>query len=111
MTLFVSSYERAPYLVLEPQGRIGGKSSAEFYTRVKDILSDALEGDVILNLSHVDFIDSSGLGALVAINSHLARNKRRLVLTGVMDNLLSLLKVTNLYSILTIADSVDDVVK
>jgi anti-sigma B factor antagonist len=108
MTLFVSSYKRAPYLVLEPQGRIGGKSSSDFYTRVKGILADAPEGDVILNLGHVDFIDSSGLGALVAINSHLARHERRLVLAGVMDNLLGLLKITNLYSILTIVNSVDD---
>jgi anti-anti-sigma factor len=111
MTLFVSFSERAPYLVLEPQGRIGGKSSAEFYTRVKDILADAPEGDVILNMSNVDFIDSSGLGALVAINSHLARNGRKLILAGVMDNLLALLKITNLFSILTIVRSVDDAVK
>ena len=109
MTVFIKSYVREKYVIIEPEGRIGGESSIDFYTQVKEVVSEMPDADVIVNFRAVDFIDSSGLGSLVAINSHLVRNGRRLVLAGVMDNLLGLLKITNLFSILKIVDTVDDV--
>lgn len=60
---------------------------------------------VVLDLGPVDFIDSSGLGAL--INGHKTLETRgRLVLAGASPKILSLLKLTRLDRVFTIAPSV-----
>ena len=108
MSIVIATRSAGKFLVVEVKGRIGGESSIEFYRTTKEILTDSLESDIIIDFSQVDFIDSSGLGSLVAINSHLVKNDRRLILSGVMDSLMGLLKITNLISILTIVKTVED---
>jgi anti-anti-sigma factor len=98
------------HLIVEIKGRIGGESSIEFYQKVKDIAADNPEADVVLDFKDVDFIDSSGLGSLVAINSHLLKNQRTLILASVPDNLTGLLKITNLTTILSIVDRIEDAI-
>lgn len=108
--MFIGTELKKDYLIIRVRGRIGGESSIDFYRQVREIADNDEEIPVIIDFSQVDFIDSSGLGSLVAINSHLVKQGRRLILSGVLENLLGLLKITNLYSILQIVDRVEDVV-
>ena len=108
--MFIGTELKNDYLIIRVRGRIGGESSIDFYKQVREIADNDEEAAVIIDFAQVDFIDSSGLGSLVAINSHLVKQGRRLILSGVLENLLGLLKITNLYSILQIVDKVEDVV-
>ena len=108
MSMFIDTDTRDKYLIIRIKGRIGGESSIDFYKVIKGIVDDEPDNDVIIDFAEVDFIDSSGLGSLVAINSHLVKVGRTLILSGVLDNLLGLLKITNLHTILKIVDTVDD---
>jgi len=55
---------------------------------------------MILDMEDVDFIDSSGLGSLVAINTSLAKVKQKLIIKNCPENLMGLMKITNLDRIL-----------
>jgi anti-sigma B factor antagonist len=62
---------------------------------------------VILDLSEVPYIDSSGLGSLVS--AYVSRQKagRRVALSGVNDRVLHLFEVTRTDSLFLIFDTVD----
>lgn len=46
-------------------------------------LGETAEADVVIDLSRVDFVDSSGVGALVFLYKRLAERERSLTLRGV----------------------------
>ena len=68
--------------------------------------TDGGAGPVILDLGVVDFIDSSGLGAIVAVMKHLGRD-RRLHLAALLPNVDRVFRLTRMDSVFAIHDSVD----
>jgi|AutmiccommuBRH23_1029490.scaffolds.fasta_scaffold17607_3 anti-sigma B factor antagonist len=72
--------------------------------------TDGGTGPVILDLGRVDFIDSSGLGSIVAVMKHLGR-ERRLHLADLQPNVDRVFRLTRMDSIFpihaTVADATD----
>lgn len=60
---------------------------------------------VTVDLRDVGFVDSSGLGALVAVHHFAAANGSRLVVRDVPPHVRNLLALTRLDSLLTVEDS------
>lgn len=63
---------------------------------------DAGSTRLALDLSEVQLLTSAGLGALITLDRECRARKGRLVLFGVSDQLLSLLKVTRLDRVFSI---------
>jgi anti-sigma B factor antagonist len=59
---------------------------------------------IILNLADVKYVDSSGLGEMVAALTTAARRGGDIVLLNVSENVLHLLKVTKLATVFAIYD-------
>jgi anti-sigma B factor antagonist len=73
MALEITQREREGITVLEMKGRITlGKESTLLRDKCSELLAAGIT-NVVFNLEHVDFIDSTGLGALV-ICATSARN-------------------------------------
>ena len=67
--------------VIAPEGELDIAHVADF----RAVLLDAADGDatrLVVDLSNVTFIDSSGLGALVEMHNRLRRDKRQLVVVA-----------------------------
>ena len=62
-------------------GQLDAYSEKQFKTYVDDVLNANLSS-VVLELSNIDFLDSSGLGALVQIAKHCNDSKRSFILVG-----------------------------
>lgn len=82
---------RSEELSLEPEtresetfvrarGRIASSTAASFESTLRDIVSH--NHRVVLDLTNVDYIDSSGLGSLVAVYMHASRTKCELELAN-----------------------------
>lgn len=74
-------------------------------TPFKDAMRRAVEAGgstVVLDLQRVDFIDSSGLGALIAVLKSL-QGQRALVLTGLQPNVERVMRLTRMDSVFIIA--------
>ncbi len=68
-------------LVIAPQGELDFASVGAFRDAVTEAAARAEPG-VVVDLSEVSFIDSSGLGALVDLHLRLRRDSRRLAVVA-----------------------------
>jgi anti-sigma B factor antagonist len=96
-------------IVLEVlESRLGADKAAAF----KEAVGRHLNGDVlsiVLDLSKVDFIDSSGLGAILSIFKRLPKGSE-LILCGATDTVTSMFKLTRLDRVFTMKKTVDEAV-
>ncbi len=98
------------HLIIRLTGRIAGEASIESYRQIKALAEKHSPLNIVLDFKKLTFIDSSGLGFLVAVNSTLLKQNRTLTLSSVPDNLMSLLRMTNLDKVLKIVSSTENVV-
>lgn len=78
--------------------------------RFKDLMREVTAQPstrVVLDLSEVEFLDSSGLGAVVAVMKALAPG-RRLELAGLRPNVEKVFRLTRMDSVFRIHTSVED---
>ena len=100
MALEIKQREREGILILDLKGRItvgeeAGVLRAEFGTLIG-------AANVILNLQHVEYIDSTGLGALVLGFTSLRKRGGRLILENLNRRNLELLLFTKLTTVFEI---------
>ncbi|MFH1175789.1 MAG: STAS domain-containing protein [Acidobacteriota bacterium] len=91
-------WEEAGLTVLEVRGNVKvGESSQQFASELQDIL-DTTQTGVLIDVSNIDYVDSTGIGELVGYLLKFSQAKRRLALFRPQDRLVSLLKLTRLES-------------
>jgi len=102
--------EKAGITVLRLSGEMhGGQKNLELVDIVKDLASkDKL--DIVINLSRVKWISSTGLGILVSARSSLAKEGGIVKLCEPNDRILGILQVTRLNVIFDVFDSEDEAI-
>jgi len=94
--------------VVDLDGRIVlGEETNQLRERVKSLLGEGKK-KVLLNLSNVSFIDSSGLGALVASHSSAKADGASLRLCNLGGKFHELLQITKLYTVFEVSDTEED---
>lgn len=84
------------------QDRIDAASAIQFKDRLREL--GRLPGNpVVLDLSQVQFMDSSGLGAVVAVMKMLGP-ERRLELSGLTPTVMKVFRLTRMDSIFVLHD-------
>lgn len=106
MQLQIDVTQRHGYTILSPQGEIDFATGPQ----LKDAINERLiAGDVnlVMDLQAVDFIESTGLGALIGgrRRAHALKGSLRLVCTE--EQLLKIFRITGLDKVFAIYDSVE----
>ncbi len=106
MQLQIDVTQRHGYTILSPQGEIDFATGPQ----LKDAINERLiAGDVnlVMDLQAVDFIESTGLGALIGgrRRAHALKGSLRLVCTA--EQLLKIFRITGLDKVFAIYDSVE----
>lgn len=89
--------------------RIDAHNSAE----LKEYLSQMIERgerQIIVQLEHVRFIDSSGLGALLSGHKQLATQSGKFALSNIQPQVLSMFELTRLNRVFDIYTDIDEAV-
>lgn len=89
-----SRTEGGRMIVTVAESRIDAAGAIAFKEALRG-LTDGFDGAVILDLANVDFIDSSGLGAIVAAMKQLG-GERRLHLAGLTPNVDRVFRLTRM---------------
>ncbi len=103
--------EQDGVVILEPKGKIMGGPDASL---LHDKLYEFIEKDkkkVVIDLSRVDWMNSTGLGILISGYTTLRNTEGELKLANVTDKIQSLLTITKLVTVFEAYDTVDEAVK
>jgi anti-sigma B factor antagonist len=97
--------------IVEVKGNMmGGPEAAEFSDQLKKLLAEGKK-NIVIDLSDVKFMNSSGLGMLISGLTTVKNGGGLLKLANVTDKIQSLLMITKLITIFETFESVDDAVK
>lgn len=85
---------------------MGGPETAALHDKVKSLIADGLR-KVVIDIKGVKWMNSSGLGALMACMSSLQSADGKLKLASVTDKVKSILIITKLIDIFETYESAD----
>ncbi len=92
-------------LLIKPlDGVVDAVVSREFRGKITDLINKGNKF-LVLDLSKVEFMDSSGLGSLISILKLIALNKGSIVLCAVQEDVLKLFRLTRLNQVFQIFDN------
>ena len=110
MSLEIESRDREGITILDLKGRITmGDEVTSFRQKIKD-LSQAPKSKILLNMQHVDYIDSTGLGAIVMGSSAVRASGGTIKLLNLNRRNVELLVATKLATIFEIFNDEQDAV-
>lgn len=91
-----------PAVVTIHEPRLDAAISTRFKDHMREVIC-AMKSDAILDMSQVDFMDSSGLGALIAIHKAMPAG-HRLILRGPRPNVQRVFRLTRMDTVFHIED-------
>ena len=91
--------------VLHPEGHLEAANGSRLAEEGREVLNSGRH--LVLDLSEVGFCDSAGLSSLVSLFKHSGEVGREFVLAAPRANLVSLLELTRLHRVFSIADDVE----
>jgi len=98
--------EEQMQVVSVQENRIDAAVALAFKDAMRNATADGPD-TIVLDLGKVDFIDSSGLGAIVATMKHLAPS-RKLVLAGLTPAVDKVFRLTRMDTVFSLFPSMDD---
>lgn len=110
MSLEIAQREKEGILIFDLDGRItAGEEAAGLRERLREA-AGAGRRNVLLNLEKIDYIDSTGLGALVVCYTSLRKAGGTLKLTNLSRRNIELLVFTKLETVFEIFENEQDAV-
>ncbi|MBO9408917.1 STAS domain-containing protein [Shimia sp. R9_1] len=103
-----SKAEGGALVVSVHEARIDASVAIQFKDRMREE-TENVEGRVVLNLSEVDFIDSSGLGAIVAAMKQLG-GENPLELAGLNENVDKVFRLTRMDTVFRIHATLEEAI-
>ncbi|MDR2245773.1 MAG: STAS domain-containing protein [Treponema sp.] len=82
--------------------------------KLKELLMKMLEKKIerfVINLDEVEYIDSSGIGALIYISSTLKKLNHKLAITNIHGSVKKVIELTKLMSFFPITETLDEAIK
>lgn len=104
MDLSVTERIKEGIVILDAKGQIVAGDGADSLRERLRTLADSASPNAILNLAQVDYIDSSGLGALVMSYSALRKKEGALKLLNLTRRNVELLVLTKLETVFEVFD-------
>ncbi len=104
MSMKVSTRQVDGVTILDLSGRIVlGEGSIQLRDAVKELTAKG-QKHILLNLSDVNYIDSSGLGEMVSAYTSVKNAGGELKLLGLTKKVHDLLQITKLYTVFDVKD-------
>jgi anti-sigma B factor antagonist len=105
MELSVATHLVSAYAVVEVGGEVDVYTAPRLKERLNEVVGSG-QSDIVVDLSRVDFLDSTGLGVLVGVHRRLQRTDGSLALVCPHDRLLKIFRIAGLDTIFRIYGSV-----
>ena len=107
----IKTSEKYEAVVIELKGNVMGGDDTKNFNELLHKLIEEDKKQIVVDLSGVKFMNSSGLGMLIGGLTTVKKSEGQLKLACVTEKIESLLIITKLITIFESFDSVDDAVK
>lgn len=109
MTQHVKIHHQSEYSILSFEGikNLDANSAHRVKAEIKGLLSDEVN-NVIVDLNNIQFIDSTGFGALISVLKTIKSRDGKMILSGVSDEVRELMDLMQLLSVFQLSSSVKD---
>ena len=98
------------YEVVVPRGEVDIATNGQLKTVINDLVVDG-KVNLVVDLSHVDFLDSTGLGALISARRRTHAFKGSFAIVCTDEKLLKVFRITGLDKVFAIHDNREDAVR
>ena len=105
----VTSREQGGRTVVEVGGEIDVYTAPVLRERLNDLVGDG-HHHLVVDMEHVDFLDSTGLGVLVGGLKRVRSHDGSLRLVCTQEKILKVFRITGLTKVFPIHDTVDEAV-
>lgn len=112
MDLELSHRIQNDILVITPQiDKLDAMNASSFKDKVLNLLHQTQLSKLIFDLSQVQFIDSSGLGAFLAIQRAVKKQEGNIKIVHLSKNIQTLFEIVSMHRILDIVPSMEEAIK
>ena len=102
--------EQDGVVILEPKGKImGGPDASLLHDKLYEFIEQNKK-KVVVDLSQVDWMNSTGLGILISGYTTLRNSEGELKLANVTDKIQSLLTITKLVTVFESYDTIEEAI-
>jgi anti-anti-sigma factor len=98
------------YTILYVEGLIKLGESAEFFSSALENVLKNDSGNVIIDFTKIDYIDSTGIGELVGYLGKFSTQNRKLILVNPSERIQKLLKLAKLDAVFKIYNTEEEAV-
>lgn len=111
MSVKVTTLDNLAIAVVEPKGKIiGGEETDDLKAKVADLLAQG-NRKLVVDLSNVNYINSTGIGALVHIYTSYTNVQGKVKLCGMGKSVQNIFVITKLTSVFDTEDTREAAVK
>jgi len=111
MSVKASTKNNGAIGILDIRGSLVGDGDTE---KLHEIVGDFLEQGirhVVIDLHKLNYLNSTGIGAIIRAHSTFRKNGGDIRLTGLSDNVQSLLAITRLIDVFDVYDNLPDAIQ
>lgn len=103
--------EKKGVVVISPEGKImGGPDATELHDKLRNLISQNKKR-IVIDLSKVDWMNSTGLGILISALTTIRNNQGELKLANVTEKIEKLLEITRLLTVFERFDSLEKAIE
>lgn len=110
MTLSFSIIQKEPVQIIGLYGQLIEKSAASELVQYLDDAFDSGSARIVLDLSELKYMNSSGLNLLISIMTKARKAEGDVVLACISDKIRELLLITKLNTVFTCTETIDEAV-
>ncbi|BBE30043.1 anti-sigma factor antagonist [Tepiditoga spiralis] len=103
--------EKGNFLIIKGHGELDVYHSLNFKEEAREKINELKEKIIIFDTTDVPYIDSSGLGSIIALFKDIHKNHKELVITGMRKEVENLFKMTRTDRIVSIYPTIEDAIK
>ena len=110
MSIKAKTVSSGTIAIIEVRGSLVGDGDTD---SLREAVADFTEQGnkcLVINLQKVTYINSSGIGSIIAAHTSYVKNGGEVKLSGITGSVLNLLVVTKLIDVFDVYDSVDEAV-
>ncbi|HCI29009.1 MAG TPA: STAS domain-containing protein [Fervidobacterium sp.] len=100
--------EQGEKLIITIHGEIDAYHSGEVKKFLKDAINETKLSKIVLDMSEVNYIDSAGLGSLVALYKDARMAEKELVLACLKQTVMRIFEMTRLDRVFKIVQTVEE---